>query len=342
MEVMVDAQGIFVSDDENTGRLLLIQHPDPTSSCNASVVSSPMEPPTAGEKSEDTPASSVSQANDLHSADIKFAREEPQTAKKKTDVPENAERDEQPTTTDKDGKEEKKHEIPSPPDSDSENDSDDDYVPFSLRRVMSGINSQQVFNALKYRMKHKAERKKRTSQAPNLVEGLVDYLRVVEERINHLEAKSGVMTDKEDKMKAAAFHRSDGGDSTVEVAVKFFNAASYLEPDGSYPAVDNETEEGTFMCSHDTQHLIRVLYSAVRNDGATVQKHADAEPPNVADIDILTFGVSSESIATFFAKQMDMDAEDDHLIKFGKPFRPLFRNLDRVRAQLEKLESSYG
>jgi hypothetical protein len=92
MEVMVDAQGIFVSDDENTGRLLLIQHPDPTSSCNASVVSSPMEPPTAGEKSEDTPASSVSQANDLHSADIKFAREEPQTAKKKTDVPENAER----------------------------------------------------------------------------------------------------------------------------------------------------------------------------------------------------------------------------------------------------------
>ncbi|EDN94389.1 hypothetical protein SS1G_10262 [Sclerotinia sclerotiorum 1980 UF-70] len=71
-------------------------------------------------------------------------------------------------------------------------------------------------------------------------------------------------------------------------------------------------------------------------------KQADSTPPNDNDIDILTFGVSSEAIALFFQKQLGISAEDDHLIRFGKPFRPLIRNLGPVREQLKRLKSLHG
>lgn len=79
-----------------------------------------------------------------------------------------------------------------------------------------------------------------------------------------------------------------------------------------------------------------------KSDGAKPRREADSEKPKADDIDMLTFGVQSEAIAAFFAKQSDLSAEDDHLIRFGKPFRPLIRHLGSVREQLERLKILYG
>ncbi|APA16115.1 hypothetical protein sscle_16g108850 [Sclerotinia sclerotiorum 1980 UF-70] len=135
---------------------------------------------------------------------------------------------------------------------------------------------------------------------------------------------------------------SEIGDSMIDISVKFFNSAAYLKEDGSYPKLHDEIEKGTFTCDHDTQHLIRVLYSKVKGNMTEPSKQADSTPPNDNDIDILTFGVSSEAIALFFQKQLGISAEDDHLIRFGKPFRPLIRNLGPVREQLKRLKSLHG
>ena len=312
-------------------RLLADSISDSASSGDATKFGGTNEFPNAGESSKDNPASSFSQSNDISSLNKKLAINDPQAAIKEVNTAEKAKQDERPRISKRGGnKEKKKDEVPVSPDSDSDDGSQYDF-------------SQQIFNSWTSWMKHRPG-KERTNQAPNLVRGLVDYLRVVDERINRLEANEPPKIANEHKTMAAASRRPDPNSRDLEVqnAVKFFNAAAYLQPDGSYPAVDSTTEAGTFMCGHDTQHLVRVLYSTLGNYGTTVRKQADPKPPHVSDIDILVFGVFSEAIATFFAKQMDMDLGDDHLIKFGKPFRPLLRNLERAREQLKKLENSYG
>ncbi|KAK3682063.1 hypothetical protein B0T22DRAFT_530543 [Podospora appendiculata] len=84
------------------------------------------------------------------------------------------------------------------------------------------------------------------------------------------------------------------------------------------------------------------MYSRVKDDGEKPKMQADSEPPDPDDIDILTFGVSSEAVLAFFSKLLGVEAGGSQLIRFGKPFRPLIRNLSRVREHLGKLEDSYG
>ncbi|KAK3331865.1 hypothetical protein B0T19DRAFT_354221 [Cercophora scortea] len=84
------------------------------------------------------------------------------------------------------------------------------------------------------------------------------------------------------------------------------------------------------------------MYSRLKDDGGKPTMQADSEPPDPAEIDILTFGVSSEAILAFFSKLLGVEAGGSQLIRFGKPFRPLIRNLPRVREHLGKLENSYG
>ncbi|KAI0381928.1 hypothetical protein F5Y04DRAFT_270592 [Hypomontagnella monticulosa] len=198
-------------------------------------------------------------------------------------------------------------------------------------------DSETLFETYKLKLDKTAQKK---GQDSTLVEGLIDYLRVMESRMSKVEAglPKNEVPDSDDSTPTP----SCTDDKSIELTVKFFNAAAYFNKEESYPVVGSETEKGTFGCNHDTQHLIRVLYSKARGSDTRPQKEADIELPNASSIEITTFGVSSEAISTFFAKQLDIEADSDHLIGFGKPFKPLLRNLGPVREQLKKLKTVYG
>ncbi|RSL39551.1 hypothetical protein CEP53_013974 [Fusarium sp. AF-6] len=227
-------------------------------------------------------------------------------------------------------------------DDDSDSDESEEALysdTFILDKFAKYVNSRSLFSLYKKNLEQKDMDKEKVNQGANLVKSLVDYLRVLENRVDHLETSLGSRANKEKKRKGSTTQHSD---STVELAVKFFRSAAYLEEDGSFPKIVDEPDRGTFMCSHDGQHLIRVLYSTLRDNGSNPQRNADPSPPKVGDIDIVSFGISSEAISTFFAKQLDVDTKDSHFIRFGKPFRPLIRNIGRVREHLRKLEDNYG
>lgn len=204
--------------------------------------------------------------------------------------------------------------------------------------------ARTILKAYETSLKKKAIRGKKPKYGPKLAEGLVDYLRAIEERMGQMETSLG-LAENEDKNSPTkiAKHSTSDGDTVVPIEVKFFDAAACLEEDGSYPPVEKDVEEGTFLCNHDVQQLIRVLYSKNRHDGVAPKKVADAEPPNADDIDVLSFGVSSQAVASFFAKRLEIPEErDGHLIRFGKPFRPLIRNVPSLRERLKELEEKYG
>ncbi|KAI9641150.1 hypothetical protein NHQ30_010580 [Ciborinia camelliae] len=299
-----------------------------------------------GEGSEVTEVSSVPQDNDAPNSENKISENEPEIAKLGTGSPEDAIRDDGLATTDSDSKERKKGALSVDSDSDSDSDDSEGYYFRSLRRAIKHQSSLSIFNAYKHKMELKAAKNNKRNQGANLVKGLVDYLRVLEDRIDQLEsgtvAKVKVDEPGEASSEAPSEAPIENDNSTIELVVKFFDSAAYLQDDGSYPALNDETEKGSFVCGHDAQHLIRVLYSKVKSDGAEALRQADPEAPKVDDIEILTFGVLSEAISAFFAKQLDIPAGDDHLIRFGKPFRPLIRNLGSVREQLERLKGRYG
>ncbi|KAI1083013.1 hypothetical protein F5B20DRAFT_577402 [Whalleya microplaca] len=313
------------------------------SSYGTGIQSSPETLPRA-ESSEVTSASSASVDNSIADVNKEVVEDSPETMEPPKDSSEDADKGSQQLASD--NVEERDKSDGPLADSDSESDA-------------SSID-ESLFTAYKTKMGEKAQKKGRNNQDSNLVNGLVDYLRVMESRMSKLEAGMPNDSDKEVAADDNAGSNSDNvakqdsdsdnskdkpsfeGDKSVEVSVKFFNAAAYLDKDGSYPTVSGETEKGTFVCGHDTQHLIRVLYSKVPNDNTKPQKEADSEPPNAASIDIMTFGVLSEAISAFFAKQLDIDADSDNVIRFGKPFRPLLRHLGSAREQLKKLETAYG
>ncbi|RSM12541.1 hypothetical protein CEP52_002422 [Fusarium oligoseptatum] len=144
-----------------------------------------------------------------------------------------------------------------------------------------------------------------------------------ENRIDDLDINKESKGKKGNKRNGLATQHSD---CTVELAVKFFRSAAYLEEDGSFPKIVEEPDKGTFMSSHDNQNLIRVLYSMLNENASKPQRSADVDPPKASDIDIVSFGISSEAISLFFAKRLHIGTKDSHLI----------------RDQLQKLEDKYG
>lgn len=227
---------------------------------------------------------------------------------------------------------------------DSDSDSDDVVDVglsdrFMLDTFAGHVNSHSIYTLYKKNLEQKYMDKKGVDQGSTLVTSLVNYLRVLEDRVGDLETTIEPEAYQQKKRKGLVTQHSD---CAVELAVKFFRSAAYLDEDGAFPKIVEEPDKGTFMSSHDDQSLIRVLYSTLRDTTASLQITADADPPEAEDIDIVSFGISSESISSFFARRLDIGTKDSHLIRFGKPFRPLIRNIGRVREQLQKLEDSYG
>ncbi|KAL2673852.1 hypothetical protein Neosp_012296 [[Neocosmospora] mangrovei] len=236
--------------------------------------------------------------------------------------------------------EQQMHDIQAEDDSDS--DKSVDAVKSNkvmLEQFAGYVNSQSIYKLHKKNLEKKHKNKEGVDQGSNLVKSLVDYMRVLEHRIEDLEMNNGSKSKEEMNRKGLATQHSD---CAVEVAVKFFRSAAYLEEDGSFPKIVAEPDKGTFMSSHDDQSLIRVLYSTLGDIAASPQLNADAHPPKAGDIEIVSLGISSEAISSFFAKRLNIGTRDSSLLRLGKPFRPLIRNIARVRDQLQKLEDNYG
>ncbi|PQE28829.1 aaa family atpase protein [Rutstroemia sp. NJR-2017a BBW] len=276
---------------------------------------------------------SVSAVDAVPTLDNKPAEDKPEAAESNPEAPEDAEEAEEPESDVKSKERPVKSDLHGRP------------PPSQARHLALTTDSLVMFDAYKEKMRLEATRSDPRYQGSNLVKGLVDFLRVLEDRIDRgSEAKA-----KGEKTNDTTIKSTKVDDSTVEVTVKFFNAAAYTDVvNGSVNLIsDEETEEGTFVCGHDTQQLIRVLYSKIRHEEAKPLRQADPQPPKADDINILTFGVSSEAISEFIENELQINKDHrpmhtDHLIRFGKPFKPIIRNLGILKKQLMKLESKYG
>ncbi|RTE85317.1 hypothetical protein BHE90_000133 [Fusarium euwallaceae] len=292
----------------------------------------PDRAPGAGGVSDLTSQASPPPTETDHAPDQKAAKWVPESA--------NPGKDGGPKACGSGHKELKMHDLQVDDDSDSDGSIDAALSnKVMLERFAGHVNSQTIYKLHKKNLEKKHKNKQGVNQGSNLVKSLVDYLRVIENRIDDLDINKESKGKKGNKRNGLATQHSD---CTVELAVKFFRSAAYLEEDGSFPKIVEEPDKGTFMSSHDNQNLIRVLYSMLNENASKPQRSADVDPPKASDIDIVSFGISSEAISLFFAKRLHIGTKDSHLIRFGKPFRPLIRSLGILRDQLQKLEDKYG
>ncbi|KAK0707756.1 hypothetical protein B0H67DRAFT_321770 [Lasiosphaeris hirsuta] len=224
----------------------------------------------------------------------------------------------------------------------------------AIRRAVQSLTSAQIFEAYKRRMNMEVPPSApgppgappHRPQAANLVNGVVDYLRVLEQRVNTLETR-GQMRPPGPPGPPPAAATGAGHTDDPELAVKFYDSRHYLYDDGIYHDCHNTGNLGetSFLTSAGTQHFLRVLYAPIREDSEPqdlAERNPNAEPPNPDDVEIITFGITSLPLTDFFEEELDFDLDTDYLIRLGKPFRPLIRNIGQIRGHLQKLEDKYG
>ncbi|KAK3349666.1 hypothetical protein B0T25DRAFT_247604 [Lasiosphaeria hispida] len=222
----------------------------------------------------------------------------------------------------------------------------------AIRRTAQTLGSAQIFEAYKRRMEMEMPPRPPADgvpahrpQAGNLVNGVVDYLRVLEQRVIALEMRGPHMAPPNPLQPPISVNPA-ADTAEPELAVKFYDSRHYLSEDGIYH--DSHTDmfkESAYLASHGPQHFLRVLYAWVKDDSELQgpdEHNPDAEPPNPEDVDIITFGINSLPLTDFFEEELEIDLDTDYLIRLGKPFRPLIRNIDLIRGHLQKLEDKYG
>ncbi|KAI0451497.1 hypothetical protein F5B21DRAFT_516664 [Xylaria acuta] len=221
-------------------------------------------------------------------------------------------------------------------------ESDDGFRDRAVKMMASKYDPKTLFAAYQRSTeKRHARIKEPKHQGSNLVQGLMDYVRVLEKRMGKLEAKAGFNSaPKQDKRDTGPNPKD--GDGTIILGVRFFNCVNHINKNGNYLGVHEGTQRGTYMCDRDPKYLIRVLYSWVNEDMDQPSDNPLSEPPHASDVDIITFGVQSEPITTFFEKVLDITLGTSHLIRFEKPFRPVIRHIRRIKEQLLKLENNFG
>ncbi|ETS76967.1 hypothetical protein PFICI_10841 [Pestalotiopsis fici W106-1] len=202
------------------------------------------------------------------------------------------------------------------------------------------FTSETFFNAYTQRLKEKARNRRGKNQGSTLVKGLVDYMRTLEERISSLEESQDAGSEANTE---PGHVETDIYDAQVKLDIKFFDEAAYTYDNIFYAQAHSREEKGTFMCGHDDQHLIRVLYSKhaeAKPKPQKLGKLADPDPPNPSEINMLLCNISSKAIARFFVKILNCNPTD--VIRFGNPFRPIIGNIGLIRDHLRKLEGLYG
>ncbi|RYC63068.1 hypothetical protein CHU98_g3163 [Xylaria longipes] len=183
-----------------------------------------------------------------------------------------------------------------------------------------------------------SSREESKHQGSNLVQGLMDYLGVLEKRMGKLEVNAGLYSaPKQEELNTDP--KPIEGDETTILGVRFFNSGNpnkrYYQP------AHAQTERDAYMCDRGPKYLIRVQYSCVNENMDQPSDHLVSESPLASDIDIITFGVQSKPITAFFKKVLKTDLGTSHLIRFEKPFKAVIRNFRHIKEQLLKLETNF-
>ncbi|KAK5653012.1 hypothetical protein OQA88_9298 [Cercophora sp. LCS_1] len=195
------------------------------------------------------------------------------------------------------------------------------------------------------------------TQASNLVRGVVDYLRVLEDRLERLE------NEKEDRRSRDSSPSpepkspaSEAGSEEIplgfSLAIRFYDSRSYLNQWGDLPDVHRDIKSspwrdpGAFQRGIGVQDLVRVLYTPT-TAAPSPGYQAASEPPSPADadIDIMMICIDSFDVSNFIRGSVPgvpVTFMDGKLLKVGKPFRPLLRNYARMKEHFAILDSKFG
>jgi len=247
---------------------------------------------------------------------------------------------------------------------DDSSDGDDIYNPFTVRKGAL-LTTNTLFKAYQKRLMRQRRPKARAEErphshsktpviepespnpkpkAPAMVRGIIDYVLSLEDRIKKLEAAERETLERDSETRVPA---KEGGSTQKAEApsaeqgtkllmeVKFFGAEGEFSADGGWK--NNIKLSGSYQCDTDPMQLIRVLYNQKTNTSRTNHE----QDPDPEEIDILALAILSEPISSFFTKRLDISV-DNSLVRMGKPFRPLIRNLNLLQEQLAKLEGRYG
>jgi hypothetical protein len=175
-------------------------------------------------------------------------------------------------------------------------------------------------------------------RSSKLVKSVVDYVRVLEQRIQTLEdhVKSKEDEDDEDESKM----QENSGE--VDLAVNFFHAEKEFDGTGSYIGANNTTP-GTYTSRTDRQNLIRVLFDWSHDLPENHTRRLGSGAPNPKHVKIIALGITSEPIKAFLDNAIGTTRTSPFpLIRFTAPFRPLLSNAAALKRQLSRLEEKFG
>lgn len=108
-----------------------------------------------------------------------------------------------------------------------------------------------------------------------------------------------------------------------------------LPPYGNMP----HPNHFTYTCQSEHPYLIRVLYDSTlsqQDPGLSTGAR-----PNADAVELIGFTVTSRPIAEFFDDRLGLDAGSSYILKFGRPFRSVIRNMQLLRDQLSSLTEKY-
>lgn len=189
--------------------------------------------------------------------------------------------------------------------------------------------------------------KSSSSLAKGMAKGIVNYTRQLENRIQTLEAAELERTRKEEEEArrkadikeepAKEEEKPENAGPELLLETKFYDAQAEFNSDGTWKS-NNIDVPGAFQCRTDPKRLIRVLYNW--KDDVQPRPLGD-EPPRPNEIEILFISIQSDPIADFFSKRLNLKADKAGVVRMGKPFRPLLRNLDPLGDQLSELIKTY-
>ncbi|KAK4224087.1 hypothetical protein QBC38DRAFT_486247 [Podospora fimiseda] len=217
-----------------------------------------------------------------------------------------------------------------------------------------------IFRAYKSKLSSKRPRAapQAGDEASTLVEGLIDYLRVLEDRVADLEDQIKSSDDSSDS-DAEPLPPIDDTISVVPTIKLYSVRAPMQYHPANRPGEKRrwQAEAGTYECEHDTQHLIRAVYMPKASENtpdAQLSQSPQQDPENPDNIDeIVHFSVMSNFIHWFLSRKLNLPPlqptspigaklGSHTVMRFRPPYRAVLTHLDDFMAELQKLEGKYG
>ncbi|KAF5661965.1 ATPase family AAA domain-containing protein [Fusarium circinatum] len=241
------------------------------------------------------------------------------------------------------------------PKSDTEDDIDKADYGYTREEVMAfaaDLATEDLYDLYVKRLKSLEENQtggQPQRRSSKLAKSVIDYVRILEERIGRLENAEPAEAKVEQKPNAnslddagavsgdaAPDDASDAATKNKPLEVKFFLGATEFNRQGKY--TPDKTKSDTFSCDTDSQHFIRALFNWI--DGADSQPAGNDEP-DPAKADLISLRVESTHISDFLKASGNLSTSLYPSLRMRKPFRPLLQNYHVIKEQLSKLERRY-